>query len=547
MKYSRDKPDIIDEIRKSAENNSLCNEKFTDASLDNSIENEIERYKTLAAQSKYPFIRLEGIEISEKCFCGMPEELLKSHKMIPFKKNGHFLHVSFEDPYPIMQYEDIRLYHSGSIVTYISPKSEILQRIEKHYSKDGLEKLYKKSSEQSSREEQNQYLSDDPTVRLVNSFIKKGIQKRSSDIHIEPKENQVIIRFRINGDMVEYDRLEKETLSKILIRIKVMGNMDITESRKCQDGKFEFHYNNSQLQKIDIRVSVIPTIFGEKMVLRILNRHNFSLKLDELGFTPDQLNKIKNLLHYSSGMILCSGPTGSGKSTTLYSMIEGLKHKNFNITSIEDPVEYKIPMINQILVNEKANITFSNTLKYVLRQDPDVIMIGEIRDKDTVDLAIRASITGHLVLSTLHTKSAASTIARLLDMGVEPYYINAALGGIIAQRLVKKICQNCKATYIPTKEEKFMLLEHETKPLYYGKGCDQCNQTGSQERILVSEILLLTDSIKTLILKEFEEEKFKQELQKIHYDSLQQNCKKLLLQGTISLEEYKRFQFMDNH
>ncbi|NBG88796.1 GspE/PulE family protein [Isachenkonia alkalipeptolytica] len=518
-----------------------------DALLESCPELETSLYKSLAKQSNIPFIRLDNKTIPEDCFCKMPEALLKLHKMIPFSKiNGH-LHMAFENPYPSMQYEDLKLYHSGKIIPHIATRSEILQRIEKHYRKDAIEKLHTKSANTTLKEEELNYHANDPTVRLVNSFIKKAIQEKSSDIHIEPKEDQVVIRFRINGDMIEYDRLEEKTSSKIITRIKVMGGMDIAEFRKCQDGKFEFDLGLEESEKIDIRVSIIPTIFGEKMVLRILNRQRISLKLDQLGFTATQLRKIESLLQYSNGMVLCCGPTGSGKSTTLYSMIEGMKHKKLNVTSIEDPVEYKMPSINQILVNDKAHITFANTLKYVLRQDPDVIMIGEIRDKDTVDLAIRASITGHLVLSTLHTKNAVSTITRLLDMGVEPYYINAALGGVIAQRLVKKICPNCKTIYHPSKEETLMFEEINKVPLYQGEGCEECNYTGSQERILVSEVLELNDAIKTLVVQGFDQAKFKKELGKIHKDSLQANCKALLLQGSIALEEFKQFSFMDLH
>jgi len=535
------------ETREKISVKSISEENLIESLLAYDPKIETRLYKALAQQSNSPFIRLDGKEIQENCFCGMPEALLKLHRMIPFKIVENNLHIAFENPYLIRQYEDLKLYHSGKIISYVATRSEILQRIEKYYRKDDIEKLYKKPGYKIAEEKEEIYHTDDPTVRLVNSFIAKGIHENASDIHIEPKENHLIIRFRINGDMYQYDRLEKETLSKISVRIKVMGDMSITDSRKCQDGKFEFMLEEDSLQKIDIRVSIIPTIFGEKFALRILNRHNISLKLNELGFTAGQLINIQNLLQYSSGMVLCCGPTGSGKSTTLYAMIQGMKHKNLNITSVEDPVEYKIPAINQILVNEKANITFANTLKYVLRQDPDVIMIGEIRDKETVDLAIRASITGHLVLSTLHTKNATSTITRLLDMGVEPYYINAALGGVIAQRLVRKICSHCKTNYRVTKEESRIFMDIDHKQLYCGTGCELCNYSGYQERILVSEVLVLTDAVKTLILKGFNQEKFKLELKKIHNDSLQMNCRKLLLQGIIPLEEYKRFLFLDNH
>jgi len=537
--------EVSHSVKEKYNQQSMSENELIEALLEYDPKIEPILYKALAQQSNVPFIRLEGKEIQEECFCKMPEALLKLHIMIPFSIVQNNLYVAMENPYPTIQYEDLKLYHTGKITPFIACRSEILQRIEKHYRKDDIEKMQKKALDKSITEKKESYHAEDPTIRLVNSFIKKGIQENASDIHIEPKESQLIIRFRINGDMVEYDRLEKDTLSKIVIHIKVLGGMSITDSRKCQDGKFEFKAENDYEQIIDIRVSIIPTIFGEKLVLRILNRHNISLKLSELGFTKTQFKKIESLLHYSSGMVLCCGPTGSGKSTTLYSMIEGLQHTALNVTSIEDPVEYKIPTINQILVNEKANITFANTLKYVLRQDPDVIMIGEIRDKETVDLAIRASITGHLVLSTLHTRNAPSTITRLLDMGIEPYYINASLGGVIAQRLVKKICQNCKTIYTPTKEESLIMKDIEERQTFYGEGCELCNHTGSRERVLVSEVLVLTESVKTLIQKGFNQEIFKKELMKIHDDSLQANCKSLLLQEIISLEEYKRFLFMD--
>jgi len=383
-------------------------------------------------------------------------------------------------------------------------------------------------------------------VEMVNHILDQGIEEEASDIHFEPKKKNVIVRFRKDGDLFTYKEVEHRLYIKLLSRIKVLSKMNIADFRNCQDGKMEYiSERNNQAYKVDVRISIIPTIFGEKMVMRLLDQQKKYLQLHKLGFTPTQLKMINDFVNFQNGMLLCVGPTGSGKTSTLYSILQQFDHQQLNITSIEDPIEYQIENINQCQINEKTNVNFHKTIKYVLRQDPDVIMIGEIRDEETAKLAVRATITGHRVLSTLHTKNAISTVVRLIDMGVQPYYLNSALNGIIGQRLLKKNCPFCSIKVIPTEEEMELLGGEYPGNIMIGQGCKVCNQKGTTTRVLVAEVLLFDDRVKDLIRRKTDRKTIRKELGIIHKYNLVEQGKSLLFSGIIPFSEYRKLLFTD--
>ena len=383
-------------------------------------------------------------------------------------------------------------------------------------------------------------------VEMVNHILDQGIEEEASDIHFEPKKKNVIVRFRKDGDLFTYKEVEHRLYIKLLSRIKVLSKMNIADFRNCQDGKMEYiSERNNQAYKVDVRISIIPTIFGEKMVMRLLDQQKKYLQLHKLGFTPTQLKMINDFVNFQNGMLLCVGPTGSGKTSTLYSILQQFDHQQLNITSIEDPIEYQIENINQCQINEKTNVNFHKTIKYVLRQDPDVIMIGEIRDEETAKLAVRATITGHRVLSTLHTKNAISTVVRLIDMGVQPYYLNSALNGIIGQRLLKKNCSFCSIKAIPTEEELEILGGKCPGNIMIGQGCKVCNFKGTTSRVLVAEVLLFDDRVKDLIRRKTDRKTIRKELGTIHKHNLVEQGKSLLFNGIIPFSEYRKLLFTD--
>lgn len=381
-------------------------------------------------------------------------------------------------------------------------------------------------------------------INIGNELIVQGIYFGASDIHIEPIEDYIRIRYRIDGVLAEIYRLPIEILPPLTSRIKLIAEMDIAEKRLPQDGRIQINLDN---KKIDLRVSSLPTIAGEKIVLRILAQENRITNLEKLGLEELQLLKFKSLLKFSNGMLLVTGPTGSGKTTTLYASLTQLNTKAQNIVTIEDPVEYVLNEINQVQINQKAKLDFARGLKSILRQDPDVLMIGEIRDKETAEIAIRAATTGHLVLTTLHTNDAVSSLTRLVEMGIDSYFVASAVIGVIAQRLVRKICPHCKFTYEPSagSREQIMVskyIDNSNMPieLSMGKGCSLCNYTGYKGRIIILEILQVNEPIRTGLLKKLDNH----ELRKIAMDNKMTTLKMdgidKVLQGITTLEEIIR-------
>jgi len=374
---------------------------------------------------------------------------------------------------------------------------------------------------------------------LVELILTQAVRDRASDIHVEPDEDALRIRFRIDGILYEIPPPPKHLELAVISRIKVLANMDIATTRIPQDGHFKRRIEG---REVDARVSTIPTIYGENVVIRILNPATALLNLDELGFSPEALTQFEEMLSHPWGTILVTGPTGSGKTTTLYSALNRINTIEKNIITIEDPVEYRLNLIRQIQVNPKAGLTFANGLRSIVRQDPDIIMVGEIRDLETAEIAIQAALTGHLVFSTLHTNDAPGAITRLVDMGIEPFLVSGAVTGIVAQRLVRRICPKCKESYKPNKTllQKLGLEKNKDYVFYRGKGCQQCKETGYKGRVGLFESLRISDEISELIVKEISSIAIKKRAEKEGMESLKRDGLSKALQGITSIEEVTR-------
>lgn len=381
-----------------------------------------------------------------------------------------------------------------------------------------------------------------PAIKLVNNIFFQAVHSRASDIHIEPYENEVRIRFRVDGVLHDVLTLPKHQIAALLSRVKIMANLNIAERRLPQDGQSRIKIGQNL---VDIRVSVIPTLGGERVVLRLLDKGSGGLGLNEIGFHPDTLSRFRNLISIPHGIILLTGPTGSGKTTTLYAAISELNSEDRNIITAEDPVEYQLPGIGQMQIKPKINLTFANCLRHILRQDPDVIMVGEIRDIETAEIAIQASLTGHLVLSTLHTNDSASAVTRLIDMGIEPYLISSSVAAIMAQRLLRIICPKCKKHYKPKNEIISLLSENENTPgirdkLYKGAGCEDCLQTGYFGRTGIFELLTIDDDIRELIIKRSASNVIKEAAIEKGMTTLREDGLRKALSGETTLEEVCR-------
>lgn len=383
------------------------------------------------------------------------------------------------------------------------------------------------------------FIVDDNTaaVKMADGIIAKAVQCGASDIHFEPETDDARVRFRVDGVLYEKEKLTKPLMQAVVSRIKVLAGMDIAEKRLPQDGSIKLELDG---RSIDLRISSLPTILGEKIVVRILDKDKFVLDLQELDFTPENLSLYRSLYNCGSGLVLLTGPTGSGKTTTLYATLAELNSSERNIVTIEDPVEYRIGGISQVAVNEKAGLTFAGGLRSILRQDPDIIMIGEIRDFDTAATAIHAALTGHLVFSTLHTNNAAGAVVRLIDMGIEPFLAASALRGVVAQRLVRRICPYCKTAYNADEEEKVFLGVEHSITLYKGAGCEKCYGSGYLGRMALQEVMPVTPELKRFIVKETREENIFGAARKYGAVSMREDGLHKALQGYTTIAEVLR-------
>jgi len=478
----------------------------------------------------------------------IPENLARRYEIIAIDQKDGFLYVAMTDPLDIYAIDDVKLYTNCKIQPVISTRESILRSIDKLYKKQQMDIVSKEISEyyeinkNEDIDNQNSEVNRAPIVKLLNSIIQQAIEMRASDIHIEPFADYLRIRYRIDGDLKEIMRLSKSIHSPLITRIKIIGQMDIAEKRLPQDGRVENRISN---KIIDMRISTMPTIYGEKVVLRLLDRENFLLTKSEIGFTEKNYECFNKLIHQPYGMILLTGPAGSGKTTTLYAIIRELNSIEKNIITIEDPVEYKLNGINQIQINPKAGLNFANGLRSILRQDPDIIMIGEIRDSETAQIAIRAAITGHLVLTTLHTNDCPSSITRLVDMGIEPYLVSSAVIGVISQRLVKRLCEYCKVAYEASYSEKILLGVDPDKEvvLYRAKGCSLCNN-GYFGRIAVHEVMIVNEEMRKLINERVNTDELRKCAINSGMTTIMNNLIELVLKGVSSIEEILKVCFI---
>ncbi len=469
---------------------------------------EEQLFSALSEQYKIPLCQEKDFKLEQNLGQKVNYNLAVKYKLLPVKLKNKVLTLAMQEPLNLAIREEIKSSTGYRLkIKLISEK--LYNKIKKEiygdqYQKDQkvligeVEDLLKE--EKIKKNNLNAIVDDAPVVKLVNLIIEQAIELDASDVHIEPQPDKIRVRYRVDGILIEKLSFPKGIAPAIISRIKIIAGMDITERRQPQDGRLEKNING---QLCDLRVAVIPTIYGEKAVMRILPKKGQLLNLEKIGFTSVNLNNFKKILNHSSGIILLTGPTGSGKTTTLFSALDRLNDPATNITTIEDPVEYKLKGITQIETEEKTGINFLTSLRAILRQDPDIIMLGEIRDEETAKIAIRAAITGHLVFSTLHTINAVSSITRLLEMNIPPYLVASSLSGVVAQRLVRKICPECRKSYYPVRTgiRKLDNLISEGIELKKGRGCSVCADQGYKGRVPIHEVLMLDDHLRELIMQ----------------------------------------------
>jgi type IV pilus assembly protein PilB len=516
----------------------------------------------LAAQKGYELANLEGVNIAPEAIAAVPAQIATTNKVLPiaFDKASKKLTVVMASQENFRALDDLRQLMGYTVVAKIGDPDQIEKLINKHYntaaeslgevlgelSADEALKDLKGRGESIDLDSLKEAADSNPVRKLINLVLLQAIKDKASDIHFEPFEDEFKMRYRIDGVLYEMMPPPAHISAAISSRIKVMANLDIAERRLPQDGRIELSVNN---QPIDLRVSVLPTMFGESVVMRVLDRSNVQLDLDKIGLREDDLVMIRQLIHKPNGIVICTGPTGSGKTTTLYSALRELNDPTSKLITAEDPVEYDIDGIIQCQIKPDIELTFGRILRAMLRQDPDTILVGEIRDKETAEIAVQASLTGHLVFSTLHTNDAPSAIARLLDLGLEPFLVTATLEGIVAQRLVRRICNNCKTEYMPAEEQ---LMELEMRPddvagkiFYYGKGCENCNNTGYRGRMGIYEIMTLDDEMRDQIVKHASTQVLRAEARRRGMRTLRSCGLLAIYDGVTTIEEVVRETIME--
>jgi len=502
---------------------------------------------------KMPVLNLAGEAMDCSLTKAIPYETAKRYGVFPVRKEGNVLVVAMSNPNDVIAIDDLRIKTGMQIKPVLSSKSQTAKCIEKCYQSN--ERLYDILKNVSAELKKIKIVKEDkgdkevfsveifkgdrsPVVRLVNLILNDAVKSRTSDIHIEPREKKVEVRYRVDGNLKNIMEIPSELQAPLTARIKILGELDIAESKKPQDGRVRVVVDE---KKIDLRVSIMPTFYGEKVVMRLLDTSQAAFAMKKLGFDGRTLNAFKEAITKPQGMILATGPTGSGKTTTLYAALNFIKSEAKNIITIEDPIEYLVEGVNQIQVNPVKNVTFANGLRSILRQDPNVIMVGEIRDEETAEIAFRASLTGHLVFSTLHTNDTISSITRLRDIGLEPYLIASSLSLVIAQRLVRVICPHCKEEYSPSKklldEFKVYIDKGGIKKFERGKGCEQCGFSGFLGRAAVFEMLEITEEIKKLIAGEADEGVILEEAKKEGFKTLAECGIEKVAEGVTTLEE----------
>jgi len=508
--------------------------------------------EALSQQWQLPYrSSLDPKEIETSLSEKVPISFAKRYELLPFKRNGKAIQVAASNPLHLGALDDLRLLLGEPIEVVAVPSRVVVSSINYVYERAtaGAEQAISDMAEGESLSALAEELAEPedlldasdeaPMIRLVNSILFQAVQQRASDIHFEPFEKEIAVRYRIDGVLYNILSPPKRLQSSLISRIKIMAGMNIAEKRLPQDGRIGLKMGG---REIDIRVSDVPTAHGERLVLRLLDKTSLLLNLEDIGLSPDGLATMDQLIQMAHGILLVTGPTGSGKTTTLYAALSKINSPDKNIITIEDPIEYQLKGIGQIQVNPKIQLTFANGLRSILRQDPDVIMVGEIRDTETAEIAIQASLTGHLVFSTLHTNDSAGAITRLLDMGIEPFLVSSSVVAIIAQRLVRQICPECRVSYRPTAEElgKLGLKQIGDRLFYRGKGCAHCINTGYRGRSGIYEILVLDDEIRNLILSKVDSSRIKAKAVSKGMVTLREDGARRIMTGMTTTEEVLR-------
>lgn len=524
--------------------------RLGDVLIENGFITEDQLISALQMQLGIDFADLTAVSIPVELAKFVPRAIARKHCVVPVKLVKDSLYIAMSDPLDFVAQEQIKISSHKRVVPMIATKRATEQAIAMLYGSEGTARAIEEMKREANVSTadvvpvQLQQSSDDsanaaPTIRFVNSIIERAVTERASDIHLEPQRDEMVVRMRIDGLLRKILTVPSNLQSNIISRLKVMGGMNISERKVPQDGHSAVTVKG---KSIDLRINTMPTVYGEKVVMRLLDKSGQTMNKTGIGLTGTDLEKYNALLGNTSGVILLVGPTGSGKSTTLCAMITELATEEVNIETLEDPVEYNIPGVSQCQINEKTGMTFASGLRALLRQDPDIIAVGEIRDGETAAIAIRAAITGHLVLSTLHTNDAVSAVSRLEDIGVEPYMISGAIKGVISQRLVRKLCPNCKKPYKPSDEDKALLgiSPDYDVTFYHGEGCPECSHTGKKGRQGVFEILMINSKLKEAITNGATYERITDIALSNGFVTMKQNCRRLVEEGVISVEEAMR-------
>ncbi len=525
--------------------------------ISNNIITEDELIESLQMQLGIEYIDLSKINIPTELASVLPKNIARQHQVVPVKVKNDSLYLAMSDPLNFYAIEDARKAVHKKIVPMVAHKAAIEHAIQVLYGNEGaaraIEDMKREASTQGNQDAYGQdsafvtnqlddpTVNNAPTIRLVNSIIERAITERASDIHLEPHETEMVVRMRIDGMLRMILTVPKDLQSSVISRIKIMSGLDISERRVPQDGRFNVRVKD---KNIDLRVSTLPTVYGEKIVARLLDKSGGNINKSSIGLQGKDLETFDKLLRCRSGVLLIVGPTGSGKTTTMYAMIGELNKPEVNLVTLEDPVEYNIDGVNQVQINDKTGLTFASGLRSILRQDPDIIGVGEIRDGETAEIAMRSAITGHVVISTIHTNDAVGTIERLIDIGVEPYMVASALRGVISQRLVRRICPHCRKEYTPDNEELSLLgLEpQEGLKFYKGEGCPHCFNTGYYGRTAVFEMLNVNSRVRRLIANGASRPDIEAELKKPEngFISLRDNAMRLVMDGVTTSSELMR-------
>ncbi|HDZ12583.1 MAG TPA: type II secretion system protein GspE [Bacteroidetes bacterium] len=516
--------------------------------VDKGVLKEKDLLETLSLKLNIPTARIDSFAIDPAIVEIISQEIARKHKIIPLFKVGDTLTVAMADPLDVYVVDYLRHKTGLKIQAVLALATDIQKAIEKYYRVlDSVNKVIHDIQlddafvdEASIETFEDDSKEGSSIIKVVNLILTQAIRDHGSDIHIEPDEKIMRIRYRIDGILHEAFALPRKFHPMVVSRIKIMANLDVSEKRIPQDGRFQYRLGTNV---VDLRVSILPTVKGEKVVMRILDKTGFILDLSKMGFSPAVDSNWNHLIHRPQGLILITGPTGSGKTTTLYASLNEINTPDKNIITIENPVEYNFPMINQVQVNTRAGLTFSAGLRSILRQDPDIVMIGEIRDLESAEIAMRAALTGHLVLSTLHTNDAPSAVTRLVDMGVEPFLVATSILGVLAQRLVRRVCRSCKKEMKVSADELQSLglgKEFLIRKFYRAGGCRECHQTGYKGRVGIHELLRITDGIRSLILRNGADDQIREMAVKNGQQTLRMDGLRKAAEGLTTIEEVLR-------